>query len=412
MVRPVILAAALSLVVPLVATAQAPPTAQAPDAAEAPPELTMPGAQILSEIDKGNRRFDPAKPPLQGTKKAISKRLDALRKHLKGARKGLARVPVEDHDHPRYVEVTGRVDALAQALEDWTVRFATLVNDRKDYRAAIKTHASALGRLVDIDAGHAPATGQLSQALETWRAAEALGPFAKACGERFAALEDLDGIKDWLQPAKACAVAPRAQAILAPFLEQSVAAFIRENSQRYQSVIAAFAEGGSMPDLFLGQLAAFDETIGTWRQQVGAVHEALGRPVPDGLLAPLEALGKQFQAATKKVMQSNRLPSEHHAHGAVSAAIKKALKGEEANGEPVAILAVRVISPSWEIEKGSFDTPVSRWKSAIALGQVKGQPFCRLYDLRASQQHMNKGNYRPDIAVEVTGPIRIAACQR
>ena len=386
--------------------------AQAP-AASPDVELSPRGKSAIENLERLKTGVDLQDSPLGlATQAEVEQRLNELEALLERCELYLEQVPPGDKRHQRYEALESFIKDFGRALSGWRGDLAGAAALQVIYRKAVKKHSTVLGVLDDLAHGRAQATGMLEQPMRSWKAAQALAPFSKDCANRFSKLRDIPKLYGWLQPRVACANAPRAHELLGEHLRASSKAFVRELTQRYESVLKAFEQDGAIDDHFLQEFLDFEGMLAGWRGSLDGVYKAIGEPVPPTMLDRLVALGPRFAAQLQAELKKNRMPAADHPNRTVRRAVDKHWRSVLIHEKPAKVVAVRVFTPTWAVETAeSFGTPVARTKLAHVLARAHGEPFCRLYILSVRQEHFARGEYKPNPRVTMVDTAKLLDCQ-
>ncbi len=402
------------LVLVIALTLSAPPSllAQAPGGAP-DTELSPRGKSAIENLERLTKSVDLTDSPLGlATQAEVERRLDELEALLERCELYLEQVPPGDKKHQRYLRLEAFISDFGSAVSGWRGDLAGAAARQVIYRKAVKRHSTVLGVLDDLAHGRAQATGMLEQPMRSWKAAQALAPFTKDCAKRFAGLRDLPKLHAWLQPRVACANAPRARELLGEHLRASSKAFVRELTQRYESVLGAFEQDGTIDDHFLLEFLDFDGILAGWRSSLEEVYEAIGESMPPTMLDLLAALGPRFATQLQVELKKNRMPAADHPERVVRRAVDKYWRTVLIHEKPAKTVAVRVFTPEWAVETAeSFGTPVARTKLAHVLARAHGEPFCRLYILSVRQEHFARGEYKPNPRVNIEDRPKLLDCK-
>jgi hypothetical protein len=114
-----------------------------------------------------------------------------------------------------------------------------------------------------------------------------------------------------------------------------------------------------------------------------------GRPAPAGVAATSEKNRKRFLDALTKAGASGRWPS--HAKGTDKAIV--AAVGPRLDKRGMKLVKFGLYESAWNIRRNGYGVPIERKQLVGVMAKKKGESFCRIYDLEASQDHQGGGKY-------------------
>lgn len=235
----------------------------------------------------------------------------------------------------------------------------------------------------------------------------AVGNFASQCD----AYRDLVvmNLRSWQEPRVACDTAKLGKTAAKKMATLAAHRYVKKQAKKIRVNIKGLGNGYTPSAQLLNTFLSADP-------------ESERRRVTEAL-APLLAISGSEMDISREIPNIGKIREEALAKGLettrgyifpakANASIKKAVKQTFSKRTPSPkISKVLAKKTDWTIRKKSSGIPSYRWHSVQIVAKVKGDSYCRLYDMEARQSYAGGGRWQKSVEINVTNGFRILKCK-
>lgn len=372
------------------------------------------GKTTLQSLDYWKKQVDLKTRPFKDgdSDYEVSQGMGQYESKLKTVKERLDKVPAADRKDPMYEGYAKWVGEFEATLKKWqgerSQNAANLKNKaaaEEAYRTDVRDNGDALG-FVKAARGTYSYSLDAAQMLSKWKAAEKLTAFAAKCDKEYA-LVDASSYYG-RDKAENCKNAAEWKTVLVPFLEARAIANGKKLGGEVDASVNRVKNGETTYEGQLKRMKAPSEYIATLKGPYEALFQAMGKPLPAELFAPIETAAKGYPAAVTASQAKVAYKPGKFADPNVSAAVKTAF-----GSKSYKVLKISQTFGDWDIRKNDIGFPTHRIRDSIVLTQVAGDSFCRLLEVTAKQQYAGGGRYSSNTSVDLRSEpdFKIASCK-
>ena len=376
--------------------------------------LSEEGKNTLQSIDYYKNQVDLKTRPFKDgdSDSTVSQALDQYESKLKTVKERLDKVPAADRKDPKYEAYAIWVAEFEVTVKRWQgerTHNATVLKNKEQAGEAYKTDARSNGEaLVFVKEARGTYEYALNaaQMVTKWRAAEKLTAFAAKCDKEYAPVDASSYYGR--EKAENCKNAAEWKTVLVPFFETRSLANGRKFGADVESTATRLKNGDSVYETTLKRLKTPAEYVSGLRAPYETLFQAMGKPVPAELFASVDTAAKGYAAAIAASQAKVSYKAGKFSDATVSNAVKAALATKN-----VRVIKVSQGFGDWEIRKNNIGFPTHRIRDSVALGQMTGETFCRVYEVTSSQQYAGGGRYSSNTAVDLGSEpdFKVASCK-
>ena len=382
-------------------------------AAPAALAITDQSKQTLQSLDYYKGQIDLKKRPFaDGDQDSdIRQALSNIETKLATVKERLGKIPEADRKDAMYQGYATWAGEVEATLGRWKAEHAALKEKQKGkaaaeevFRAEARDAEDALAFVKALRGSYTYALDG-KQMLSKWKAAEKLTAFAAKCDKEFAAVDASSYYGS--KKVEACKDAAEWKSVLTAFFEKRIGENAKKLGDSVEASVKRIANGETTYETQLAHLKAPADYVKEQSAPYASLFEAMGKPMPADLFAPVLEAAKGYEAAVKSSQAKTAYKAGKFADAGVSKAVTAAFAAKN-----VKVLKISQPFDTWDTRKdGSLVT--HRVRDSVVLGQVEGESFCRLFEAaQARQDHQGKGKFG-DTKVELRAEpdFRITACK-
>jgi len=372
------------------------------------------GKATLQSLDYWKTQVDLKNRPFKDgdSDYAVSQGMGQYESKLKTVKERLEKVPAADRKDPMYEGYAKWVAEFESTVKRWQGERGQNATNLKNkaqaeeaYRADARDNAGAL-EMVKAARGTYTYSLDAAQMLTKWKAAEKLTAFAAKCDKEYAPVDAASYYgRDKIEH---CKNAAEWKAVLTPFFEARSIANVKRLGTELESSVNRVKNGETTYEGQLKRMKAPADYIAQVKGPYEALFQAMGKPLPAEMFAPIDTAAKGYPAAVTASQAKVAYKPGKFADATVTNAVKAAF-----TTKGVKVLKISQSFGDWSIRKNEYAFPTHRIRDSIVLGQVTGESFCRLFEVTAQQQYAGGGRYSSNTAVDLRSEpdFKIASCK-